>query len=320
MNEELADELEALGAIYEAVVFRDDSARHCVQFPLPDSGVTIQVTFPDDYPEKSVPVGRVLPLPEAERSPSSNQLGQAERALKSLWEDGGPRAIVFEWAMEVEQLLRSEMGVGEGADEGQAEDESGEQEGGEDDEEDLEAVMAAALDFSRYDAKNAAQKAQRKAQGKSGSGKGGVETEGDHGEGEGGGIEIVAGEPITDRKSKFVAHGAAVRSLEEVEAVKDALLQDRRIARATHNMVAYRFHDASGDLYEGRDDDGETGAGDRMLSLLRLLGTDGAVVVVTRWYGGIQLGHDRFTHINGRARELLEANGWTAKTSGKDAQ
>ncbi len=34
-----------------------------------------------------------------------------------------------------------------------------------------------------------------------------------------------------------------------------------------------------------------------------------AVVVVTRWYGGIQLGPDRFKHINNVARTLLISSG-----------
>ena len=33
------------------------------------------------------------------------------------------------------------------------------------------------------------------------------------------------------------------------------------------------------------------------------------VVVVSRWYGGIQLGPDRFKHINNVARTLLLSSG-----------
>jgi len=34
------------------------------------------------------------------------------------------------------------------------------------------------------------------------------------------------------------------------------------------------------------------------------------LVVVTRWYGGIHLGPDRFKHINNCTRDLLEAHGY----------
>lgn len=34
------------------------------------------------------------------------------------------------------------------------------------------------------------------------------------------------------------------------------------------------------------------------------------MVVVTRWYGGVHLGPDRFKHINNCARQLLEEYGY----------
>lgn len=37
------------------------------------------------------------------------------------------------------------------------------------------------------------------------------------------------------------------------------------------------------------------------------------VVVVTRWYGGVHLGGDRFRHINNAARQVLELSGLLAK-------
>ena len=50
------------------------------------------------------------------------------------------------------------------------------------------------------------------------------------------------------------------------------------------------------------------------------------IVVVSRWYGGIQLGADRFKHINNVARALLDATGFiptvgaAASTSKKHAK
>ena len=63
------------------------------------------------------------------------------------------------------------------------------------------------------------------------------------------------------------------------------LMQDKKIANATHNMVAYRFEKESGDLEEHRDDDGEGGAGDKMLFVLRARDARNVMVLVTRWYG-----------------------------------
>jgi hypothetical protein len=43
------------------------------------------------------------------------------------------------------------------------------------------------------------------------------------------------------------------------------------------------------------------------------------VVVVSRWYGGIQLGPARFAHINNAARELLGAHGYIKGVSEQDS-
>lgn len=53
------------------------------------------------------------------------------------------------------------------------------------------------------------------------------------------------------------------------------------------------------------DDDGETAAGGRLAHLLTLLEVENVLVVVTRWYGGVLLGPDRFKHINRVARDAL---------------
>ncbi|RKP07954.1 ribosomal protein S5 domain 2-type protein, partial [Thamnocephalis sphaerospora] len=113
-----------------------------------------------------------------------------------------------------------------------------------------------------------------------------------------------------DRKSIFVAHLAKVHSADDAKRVLDTLLMDRKIARATHNILAYRIVLSSGALLQDCDDDGETAAGGRLLHLLQIVDVQNVVVVVTRWYGGILLGPDRFKHINNAARSLLEQCGY----------
>jgi putative IMPACT (imprinted ancient) family translation regulator len=84
------------------------------------------------------------------------------------------------------------------------------------------------------------------------------------------------------------------------------LLSNGKIARATHNMLAYRIQGSEGlpgsGILQDCDDDGEAGAGSRMLHLLQILQVMDVAVVVTRWYGGIHLGADRFKHINNATR------------------
>mgnify|MGYP001149001517 CR=1 FL=1 len=108
----------------------------------------------------------------------------------------------------------------------------------------------------------------------------------------------------------FQAHLAVVTSREDVESFKLSLLADRKIAKATHNMLAYRIITPQGSTLYDNDEDGEAGAGRRLSELLQLMNANNVAVMVSRWYGGIQLGPDRFRHISNAAREVLEANGF----------
>lgn len=65
------------------------------------------------------------------------------------------------------------------------------------------------------------------------------------------------------------------------------------------------------------DDDGETQAGARLKHLLEILELENVLVVVSRWYGGILLGPDRFKHINQAARDALELAGCLDDVGGK---
>ncbi|RSH90273.1 eIF2 kinase Gcn2p negative regulator [Saitozyma podzolica] len=67
------------------------------------------------------------------------------------------------------------------------------------------------------------------------------------------------------------------------------------------------------------DDDGETAAGSRLAHLLEILEVENVLVVVTRWFGGIHLGPDRFKHINQVGRDALEVGGFLEGESGGGA-
>ncbi|KFM61569.1 Protein IMPACT-A, partial [Stegodyphus mimosarum] len=117
---------------------------------------------------------------------------------------------------------------------------------------------------------------------------------------------IEHGEPIIDRKSVFQAHVARVVSTKQVKQVLDKLKENRKIAIATHNIYAYRIaRGKTGTFIQDCEDDGETKAGSVLLHLLQILDVQDVLVVVSRWYGGIHLGPDRFKHISNAARILL---------------
>uniref|UniRef100_G1P312 Impact RWD domain protein n=1 Tax=Myotis lucifugus TaxID=59463 RepID=G1P312_MYOLU len=113
------------------------------------------------------------------------------------------------------------------------------------------------------------------------------------------------GVPITDRRS-FQAHLAPVVCPKQVKMVLAKLYENKKIASATHNIYAYRiFCEDKQTFLQDYDDDGETAAGGRLLHLMEVLNVRNVLVVVSRWYGGILLGPDRFKHINNCARSIL---------------
>ncbi|KAI8827235.1 ribosomal protein S5 domain 2-type protein [Fimicolochytrium jonesii] len=123
-------------------------------------------------------------------------------------------------------------------------------------------------------------------------------------------------EPLVERKSVFVAHVSPITTPDQVAFVLSALLTNNRIRRATHNILAYRIVEPNGVIRQDCDDDGETAAGGRLLHMLQLADVRGAMVVVTRWYGGVHLGPQRFKLINNCARSVLEATGFMGATGG----
>ncbi|XP_023344929.1 protein IMPACT [Eurytemora carolleeae] len=121
---------------------------------------------------------------------------------------------------------------------------------------------------------------------------------------------IFTGECFEDRRSIFQGHVAVVTSTLEVHAVINKLYENKKIANATHNMYAYRIHcQDKNSILQDCEDDGESAAGGRMLHLLEILDVKNILVIVSRWYGGIHLGPDRFKHINNAARQVLEQSG-----------
>ena len=82
-----------------------------------------------------------------------------------------------------------------------------------------------------------------------------------------------------------------------------ALKRKKKFAKATHNTWAVLLPDGT----PVKNDDGESGAGQIILRMLERDGIKGEVVVVTRWYGGVHLGGDRFRHVQTCVRAYLEA-------------
>ena len=107
---------------------------------------------------------------------------------------------------------------------------------------------------------------------------------------------------LRDRGSRYAVSGGPVADRAGVEAFLADLKRVKKFAKATHNTWAVLL--AEGGV---KSDDGEAGAGAVILKMLEREGLRDHVVVVTRWYGGVHLGGDRFAHVVTAVRTYLAA-------------
>lgn len=108
---------------------------------------------------------------------------------------------------------------------------------------------------------------------------------------------------VRDRGSRYAVSGGPVQGRAGAQAFMADLKREKRFAKATHNSWAM-ISSTEGPL---KDDDGESGAGAVILRMLDREGLTDFAVVVTRWYGGVHLGGDRFAHVVTCVRALLDA-------------
>ena len=107
--------------------------------------------------------------------------------------------------------------------------------------------------------------------------------------------------PQTVQRSKFVGAAHWLTSPDQVRSLLDQAARSviRRWQHATHNIVAWAIPAAG---VAGTDVDGEGGADRVMANALAYRALEpGVLVIVSRWYGGILLGPQRFRIIRDTA-------------------
>ncbi|TAQ89057.1 hypothetical protein B7494_g2642 [Chlorociboria aeruginascens] len=128
----------------------------------------------------------------------------------------------------------------------------------------------------------------------------------------------ILSEVVIELKSVFVARCAPVSSPDQAKQYLQHLLDgDKKVRSATHNITAWRIQGDKGVTFQDCDDDGETAAGGRVLHLMQLMDIWNVMVVVTRWYGGHQLGPKRFSIINTVARDAFVKGDFVKKDISK---
>ncbi len=106
---------------------------------------------------------------------------------------------------------------------------------------------------------------------------------------------------LSDRGSKYAVSGGPVGSLDDAKAFLKQLKRTKKFAKATHNTWAVILPDGP-----VKNDDGESGAGMVILRMLEREGLEGHIIVVTRWFGGVKLGGDRFRRVQDAVRVYLD--------------
>ena len=109
-------------------------------------------------------------------------------------------------------------------------------------------------------------------------------------------LEIIK-DIIVDRKSKYTIVAGYVESKEDVSGLMKHVLNDKYFTKATHNSYAYRIKNPNGSITDGKNDDGETWAGMCILREINRENYINCIIVVTRYFWGIQLHSDRFKNV-----------------------
>jgi putative IMPACT (imprinted ancient) family translation regulator len=107
---------------------------------------------------------------------------------------------------------------------------------------------------------------------------------------------------LRDRGSRYAVSGGDVSGREGAAAFIKDLKSNKKYAKATHHSWAAIL---GGEAI--KTDDGEAGAGAVILKMLEREELTDHIIVVTRWYGGVHLGGDRFAHTVTCVRAYLDA-------------
>lgn len=102
---------------------------------------------------------------------------------------------------------------------------------------------------------------------------------------------------IEDRKSKYSWTCTKVTSKEEVKEFSKYIQKFKYYKKATHNTYAYRIKQEDGSVLEWKNDDGEIGWWNCVLTVMKKRKIINCMIIITRYYGWIHLNTDRFKHL-----------------------
>lgn len=121
---------------------------------------------------------------------------------------------------------------------------------------------------------------------------------------------------LTSRASTFVAHAAKVSNANTRPSLIKQLMAERPdLETASHNAWAIRTSFGNSPLVQQASfDDGESGCGKFMLEIMKEANITNSLVVLTRWFGGVMLGPDRWRLMRECVNDALAARQRTGAT------
>jgi hypothetical protein len=117
--------------------------------------------------------------------------------------------------------------------------------------------------------------------------------------------KVKKGPPLTAEKSTFQGHCTSITSQDDIVPALHAIYADSRVARANHNIYAYRLQSGNR-VIEHYEDDGEYGAGRKLLTMMKDEEITGKLICVSRWYGKSIVGRAEEDQVTNAAKEALE--------------
>ncbi|KAI0009187.1 hypothetical protein F4779DRAFT_617883 [Xylariaceae sp. FL0662B] len=121
--------------------------------------------------------------------------------------------------------------------------------------------------------------------------------------------------PVTSKKSTFIARATTLADPSQRQSIMQSLFASLpSLQTADHNGWAYRVRVPTNlfsatTIKEESTDDGETGLGEFLLKNMREMNVVNTLVVMTRWYGGINLGPDRWRIMRSCLKDALAESG-----------
>lgn len=281
-NEALLDEVRAICFIYNSSIVTLEPDGSTLLLKVPNDGTVLSLRFPVNYPVEGPSIYRIYSTPDgSSKGHGIAVLALATKALAELASAG--QEVMYELIVRLEELLLGRDLAGN-------------------------TNISSQHDAPDKSDTTGSKEIQSQEQACSGT-LYAIPT-------------WIFSQPAMEKKSQFIARVCRVDSKEQAIGILSGLVaSDKRLTKASHNISAYRILASSTLQTRAKvgnakrviadcDDDGESAAGGRLAHLLQMMKVGNVLIVVSRWYGGIKLGPDRFRIINQVAREAILAGGW----------